>query len=169
MRQGGRRAPERRGRGLAGGGPFPRPRWQGWKPSVSVTRAKPAPRPLRVPSGTRQPRYLERKTVNLAGPIAPAPPLFSGLSRSRTVDHSERRHGNNTGFPQLTCTSTVSSSAGPVKRFKSTAARKGAKAHYPPPSPTIQSRCGGKASRRKYVTGWLPLSPEVPVIASPSL
>jgi len=36
-----------RGRGLAGGGPFPRPGRHGWRPSPAATAAKPEPRSLR--------------------------------------------------------------------------------------------------------------------------
>lgn len=114
MRQGGRCAPERRGRGLVEGGLFPRPRRRGWKRSPAATAAKAAPRSLGAPSGTRQPRYLEGKTVNWHGLSRRLRPSSRALPALVPRDCRKGRHRNNAGLAPPTRTSTVSSSWGPV-------------------------------------------------------
>lgn len=76
-------------------------------------------------------RYREGKTVISAGPTVPAPPLFSGPSRSPTPGLLRRtppkQHGPHATY--LYQYRLLFLGSRPVKRFKSTAARKGAKAH----------------------------------------
>lgn len=76
MRQGGRCAPEKGGRGLGGGGPFSRSGRHGWKPSPAAPAAKLAPRSSGAALGSGSPNILRGRRLSRSGPIAPAPPLF---------------------------------------------------------------------------------------------
>nr|XP_042131373.1 translation initiation factor IF-2-like [Peromyscus maniculatus bairdii] len=83
------------------------------------------------PSAPEQPGDLGGKTVTPAQPGAAAPPLALGPSRSRYPGAAAPDATPTHAFAPLTCTATDSPAPGPrpVKRFKSTAVRKGAKAH----------------------------------------
>lgn len=155
------------GGGWQGEGRFPGPVTE-LAASPGATAATPAPRSRGTPLTLGRPdtargRRLTRQ--GLSRRLRPSPQALPALVPRGCCGG---RHRNNTA----SCHSPAPVQSplprsGPLKRFKSTAARKGAKAHYPPPSPTTQSWCGGKASRRKYVRGWLTIAPGVPLIASP--
>lgn len=112
MRQGGRRAPEPRGRGLAEGGPFPRPRRPGGSflqlQQLQIQRHGPWRTPLEAGSpDTARGRRLTPQGLSCR--LRPSSPALPALVPQ---DCCEGRHRNYTGQP--TRTSTVSSAQGPV-------------------------------------------------------